>query len=215
MSTVPVRAVTLTDAVAAVQRGEPVLVHDAADREDETDLIVPAAAVDWTDVRMLRNDAGGLVCVAVPYTTGERFDLPLLADLFSDVGPAPDYDDRSSFSFSVNHRSTDTGVTDRDRATTINRLADAVESDEFAFREEFRAPGHVPVLVAAEHGVAERQGHTEIAVEVMEAADVTPAAVVCEMLDDETGDALPVEDAQQYADENELVFLDGSEIVDS
>ncbi|MDY6768539.1 MAG: 3,4-dihydroxy-2-butanone-4-phosphate synthase [Candidatus Nanohaloarchaea archaeon] len=204
----------LDDAVAAVQRGDPVLVHDAADREDETDIVVPAESVDWRTVRRLRNDAGGLICVAVPYETGERYDLPFLDDLFSEVGPAPEYDDRSSFSYSVNHVSTRTGITDRDRATTIQKLAEAVDSRGFAFRDEFRAPGHVPVLVAAEDGVAERQGHTELGVRLMDKAGVTPAAVVCEMLDDETGEALSAGDARQYAEENSLVFLEAGEILD-
>ncbi|MDY6769610.1 MAG: 3,4-dihydroxy-2-butanone-4-phosphate synthase [Candidatus Nanohaloarchaea archaeon] len=204
----------LAEAVAAVQRGEPVLVHDADDREDETDLVVPAAAVDWTDVRRLRTDAGGLICVAVPHGAGHRFDLPLLDDLFEEYGGAPDYDDRSSFSVSVNHVSTRTGITDRDRATTIRALADAVSDPAFRFRDEFRAPGHVPVLLEAAEGLAERQGHTELAVDLLRRADVTPAAVVCEMLDDETGNALSAGDAGRYAEENGFAFLEADELLD-
>ncbi|MDY6761451.1 MAG: 3,4-dihydroxy-2-butanone-4-phosphate synthase [Candidatus Nanohaloarchaea archaeon] len=204
---------SVEDAITAVQRGDPVLVHDAADREDETDLVYPAEAVGWEEVRRLRNDAGGLVCVAVPYQAGDQFDLPLLDDVFDDVGDAPSYDDRSSFSYSVNHVSTRTGITDRDRATTIQKLAEAVDSSDFTFREEFRAPGHVPLLVAARDGLRQRRGHTELAVDLLQRADVTPAAVVCEMLDDDTGEALPREKAQRYADENDLVFLDGADLV--
>ncbi|MDY6769246.1 MAG: 3,4-dihydroxy-2-butanone-4-phosphate synthase [Candidatus Nanohaloarchaea archaeon] len=203
----------LDEAVTAVRDGRPVLVHDGDDREDETDMVFPAAAVQWQDVRRLRNDAGGLICVAVDHETGQRFDLPLLDSVFTDIGGAPPYDDRSSFSISVNHVSTRTGVTDRDRATTIQELARAVDTEGFGFREAFRAPGHVPVLIAAPDGLDRRQGHTELSIALMERAGVTPAAVVCEMLDDATGRALPRDDAQAYAAENDLVFLDATELL--
>ncbi len=200
------------DAVAQLRDGRPILLYDDAGREAETDIVLPAEAVTWEDVRFLRNEAGGLICVAVPYGVAERFDLPLLTEVFDGFDSDPDYDDRSSFSISVNHVSTYTGVTDRDRATTIQKLADAVADDAFPFRDEFRAPGHVPLLVAADGGLAERQGHTELAVTLLERAGVTPAAVVCEMLDDESGDALPRDAAERYAERNDLAFLEGSAV---
>ena len=54
-------------ALAAFRAGEPVLVHDAADREGETDLIYPASAVTPAAVARMRNDAGGLICTALSY----------------------------------------------------------------------------------------------------------------------------------------------------
>lgn len=203
---------TVEQAVAALQDGEPVLLYDADSREGETDVVFPAEAVTWEDVRFLRNAAGGLICVAVPHPAAERFGLPLLADLLEGFDDGPAYDDRSAFSLSVNHVSTYTGVTDRDRATTIRTLAAAVDAEEFPFREEFRAPGHVPLLVAAEGLLVERRGHTELAVTLLERAGVTPAAVVCEMLDDGVGEALSPEAAERYAEENELVFLRGAAV---
>jgi len=205
-------------AVAAFRDGEPVLVHDAADREGEVDLVYPAASVEPADVARMRNDAGGLVCVAFPDAVADAFDLPFVADVLDH--PAADhahlgYDDRSSFSLTVNHRDTYTGITDDDRALTISELGRAAgDPDGVDFADEFRAPGHVHVLRAAP-SLADRQGHTELGVALARDAGVPPAVVVCEMLDDETGGARSVADAKAYADRHDVAYVEGSELLDA
>ena len=203
-------------AVAAFREGDPVLVHDAADREGEVDLVYPAEAVTPEDVVRLRNDAGGLVCVALADEVADAFDLPFVADVIDHDAADHDhlgYDERSSFSLSVNHRETFTGITDEDRALTITELGRAAaDPDAVDFAAAFRAPGHVHLLRAAP-SLADRQGHTELAVELARAAGVAPAAVVCEMLDDETGEALPVADAKAYAERNDFVYVEGSDLL--
>jgi len=208
------------DAIDAFRAGQPVLIHDFADREGETDIVYPATAVDPAAVRRLRNDAGGLVCVALGDSVAERFDLPFLQQA---VGhPATEnhdlsYDDRSSFSITVNHRTTETGITDRDRATTISELgaaAAAADYDGETFATEFRSPGHVHLLRAAPNLLADRAGHTELGITLAEAADQPPAVVVCEMLDDDTGTALSPADAAAYAARNDLVYVEGSALLD-
>ncbi|MFW5935271.1 MAG: 3,4-dihydroxy-2-butanone-4-phosphate synthase, partial [Halolamina sp.] len=104
---------TRTDAVDAVEaaraafaRGEPVLIHDAADREGEVDIVYPAAAVDPDAVSRLRNDAGGLICVAISDGVADAWELPFLADALDHPATEAghlEYDDRSSFSLPVNH----------------------------------------------------------------------------------------------------------------
>ena len=209
-------------AVAAFAAGEPVLVYDFGDREGEVDLVYPPADVDAPHVARMRNDAGGLVCLALADDVADALELPFVADLIdhpASGGPVA-YDERSSFSLSVNHRDTYTGVTDRDRALTIRRVAEvagaAREGDYDAedFGDEFRAPGHVHLLRAA-GSLADRQGHTELGVALADAADLAPAAVVCEMLDDTSGDALSVEAAREYADRYGLAFVEGSAIVEA
>jgi len=112
-------------ALDAFRAGDPVCVHDFADREGETDIIYPAGAVDEAAVAHMRNDAGGLICVAVADSVADAFGLPFLADALDHpaVNDDPEYDDRSSFSLPVNHRETFTGITDEDRARTIVELA--------------------------------------------------------------------------------------------
>ena len=205
-------------AVEAFRKGSPVLIHDAADREGETDLIYPAGAVTPEDVSRMRNDAGGLICVALSDEVAEAFDLPFLENALDHPTSASHdlgYDERSSFSLPVNHRDTYTGITDEDRATTITELADAAANpDETDFAEEFRAPGHVNVLRAAPDLLADREGHTELGIALAEAADREPAVVVCEMMDDQTGGALSPDDAEAYAERHGFPYLEGSEVID-
>lgn len=209
---------TLEDAITAFQQDEPVLIHDAADREGETDLIYPATAITPETVARLRNDAGGLICVALPDDIARTFDLPFLQNAI-DHPTTNDhdlaYDDRSSFSITVNHRATRTGITDIDRAQTITALADAAaEPERFPFSQTFRSPGHVHLLRADPSLLAGRQGHTELGIALANAADVSPAVVVCEMLDDETGAALPPPNARAYAERTGAVYIEGRTIVD-
>ena len=205
-------------ALGAMRVGEPVLIHDAADREGETDLVYPANAVTPEAVARLRNDAGGLVCVALSDTVARTFDLPFAAETIEHpaaTGENLSYGDRSSFSLTVNHRDTHTGITDDDRAKTITALARAAAAPEqAAFAEEFRVPGHVHLLRGAAGLLAERRGHTELALALTAAADCPPAVVVCEMLDD-AGGALSPTDARTYAEHHDLVYLEGSRIVES
>ena len=216
----------LSRTVEAFRAGDPVLIHDADDREAETDVVYPAGAVSPADVARLRNDAGGLVCVALSDAVAAAFGLPFLAETLDH--PAADahdlgYDERSSFSLPVNHRETFTGITDEDRSLTITRLAAAADrvagdADDAgdaaaAFADEFRSPGHVNVLRAAPGLLSDRRGHTELGLTLADAADLPPAVVVCEMLDDETGAALPKADAREYARRHDLAFLRGRRLI--
>lgn len=204
-------------AIEAFRRGEPVLAHDAADREGETDFVYPAHAVDSDAVRRMRNDAGGLVCVALSDGVAETWELPFVQETIDHPLAADHdlaYDERSSFSLTVNHRETFTGITDDDRALTISRIGEAARSPgDVDFADSFRAPGHVHLLRAAPDLLADRKGHTELGIALADAADQPPAAVVCEMLDDKTGSALSPADARSYADRHGLVYVEGADLL--
>ena len=209
---------TVAEAVDAFARGDPVLIHDAADREGETDIVYPAGSVTPDAVAHLRNDAGGLVCVALSDAVADALGLPFMQDVLDHPTSADHdlaYDERSSFSLTVNHRETFTGITDDDRSLTIRELAaSAADPDADAFAESFRSPGHVHLLRAAPDLLADREGHTELGIALAAAADLPPAVVVCEMLDDETGAALPPAEARAYAADNGLVYVEGRALAD-
>jgi 3,4-dihydroxy 2-butanone 4-phosphate synthase len=210
-------ASVLDRAIAAFDAGRPVLIHDAADREGETDLVYPARGVTPAALARLRNDAGGLVCVALSDAVSEAWELPFTQDRLTH--PAADvhdlgYDERSSFSLTVNHRDTYTGITDDDRALTVSELGRAaVSPTEYDFAGTFRAPGHVHLLRGAPGLLDDRLGHTELGLALAAAADLPPAVAVCEMLADASG-ALSPADARAYAERNDLVYIEGSTIVE-
>jgi 3,4-dihydroxy 2-butanone 4-phosphate synthase len=209
----------LERATAAFRSGDPVLVHDADDREGETDLLYPARAVTSDAVARLRNDGGGLIFVALTAAVADRFDLPFLHEALDH--PANDhtdlgYDAHPSFSLTVNHRDGFTGVTDDDRALTVRRLGEVSGDETYgidAFADEFRTPGHVHLLRAAPGLLDDRRGHTELGLALARAAGVAPAVAGCEMLDDTTGGALSTADARAYARRHDLPFVDGATLV--
>jgi 3,4-dihydroxy 2-butanone 4-phosphate synthase len=210
--------------------GEPVLIFDAPDREGETDLVVLAERATPELIRLLRKDAGGLLCVAIPDDLRRRIGLPFQSEMLAlseHKFPALaelrrqdlKYDARSAFGVTVNHRTNFTGVPDSDRATTIRALGELVRDapmltdDELRdrFTSEFTSPGHVPILYAAPGLVRERKGHTELAISLARMTGLSEAAVVCEMLGDSGGPRSP-EAARRYAETHGWVFLEGREI---
>ncbi|PSQ42516.1 3,4-dihydroxy-2-butanone-4-phosphate synthase [Halobacteriales archaeon SW_7_68_16] len=213
---------TDTDIAAAIdafRAGEPVLIHDAADREGEVDLIYPAGAVDRMAIARLRHDAGGLICVALSDAVCRTFELPFAGDAIDH--PAVDdtdlgYDERSSFSLSVNHRDTYTGITDDDRALTIRELAAAAaDPGETDFAATFRSPGHVRLLRGAPELLADRRGHTELGLALAAAAGRPPAVVVCEMLDAATGDGLAPTGARAYGERTDTPYVEGRRLIEA
>jgi 3,4-dihydroxy 2-butanone 4-phosphate synthase len=218
--------------IEAVRAGQLVLIYDAADREGETDFVLPASAITAREVSYFRNEAGGLICVAIHPLAAERLGLPLMSDILRNVNStypllstivegAGDlhYDKRSSFSLWVNHRDTFTGITDRDRALTIRKIGEAVASvlngtgSPYSFSHEFRSPGHVALLRAAEGLLDERRGQTELSVALALLAGISPAMAICEMLDDESGRARSKDNARAFATERGMIFMEGAEIV--
>lgn len=223
---------TVERGIEYVKKGKTVLIYDAADREGETDFVMPASAVTPEDIAYYRTEGGGLICVAIHPVAAEKLGLPLISDILINVtgeffpirkmveGKGDlSYDKRSSFSLWVNHRDTFTGITDRDRALTIKLIGEAVDEtlngNTYDFCDEFRTPGHVSILKAAEGLLDERRGQTELSVVLALLAGIPPAMAICEMLDTETGAALTKEDAIAFALERDTVFIEGKDIVEA
>lgn len=216
-------------ALDALREGRPVLLYDADGREEETDLFLAAHRATPEGVRLLRREAGGLVFLAVDGAVAQRFGLPFLQDVLVQgeerwpalralrAGKLP-YDARSSFSVTLNHRDTFTGITDADRARTIRRFAELAEKTEGAppeeaqrlLGEEFRAPGHVALCVAREPLLEARRGHTELAVALARMAGIPPVLAGAEMLD--TDHALARARAASWARERATLLLGGDEV---
>lgn len=211
-----------------LRAGKFVLIHDALNREDEVDMVIAAEATRQEHVARMRLDGGGLICVALHPRIADNLGLPYMTDIYAlaseryDVLAAVEpndlpYDERSAFSISVNHRRTRTGVTDVDRALTISELGKlgAIALEKRAVEEfgrNFRSPGHVPILRAADQLLKERQGHTELAVALAEMAGITPVVAICEMLDARTNRALSLRAAIEYAEARGLVCLSGEDV---
>jgi len=212
-------------ALAALADGKFILLYDFDDREGETDFAIRSDAVTHRDIFRMRKDGGGLICTAVHPVAAQRLGLPFASDALRATAVAEregdipyDRKNHSSFSLWVNHRNTFTGITDRDRTLTVNAIAEqvkrAMNGGGSNFHEVFRTPGHMALLRAADGLLDQRHGQTELSVAMAEMAGITPAITICEMLDDESGYALSKRDAQSYAKKHNLVFVEGSEVLE-
>ncbi len=190
-------------------------------------MVIAAEFVTPEHIARMRNDAGGLICMSIIHAFATSLGLDYMHEILSSsqkfdsdskkmiIGTAP-YGDRPSFSISINHKNTFTGITDKDRALTISemaRLYNTENNKKEVFTSNFKTPGHVPMLIASEGLLSNRLGHTEMSIYLMKLAGLTPVAAICEMLDSQTYNALSTEKAKQYATDNAMPYFDGTELV--
>lgn len=164
----------LEQAIAAMARGEMVVVADDASRENEGDLILAAETATPEAVAFLVRHTSGVICVSLPADRLAELGLPLMVRHNTES-------QRTAFTISVDlRRGTTTGISAADRSATIRALADpAAQAGDFA------RPGHVFPLRCHEGGVLARPGHTEAAVELARLAGLHPAAALCEVVNDD------------------------------
>jgi 3,4-dihydroxy 2-butanone 4-phosphate synthase/GTP cyclohydrolase II len=186
------------DAVAA---GEIVIVCDDADRENEGDLIVAADAVTPERIAFFVNHTSGVVCMPMLGSRLDELDLPLMVP-----GNTEAY--RTAFTVSVDAaRSTTTGISAADRATTIRALIDGATS-----ARDLNRPGHIFPLRYREGGVLKRGGHTEAAVDLARLAGRYPAGVLAEVVNpDGTMARLP--DLERFAKAHGLLIATIADLI--
>ena len=215
------------DAVRALRDGKFILIHDSESRENEVDMVKAAQYISPQDIATMRNDAGGLICLAISDEIASKLKLtfmhdllhfasknnPSLSKIISSLAP---YGDRPSFSITVNHVDTFTGITDIDRALTITKMSEICSDidnyGKYEFSKKFRSPGHVPILISAKELLKERSGHTELSIQLMKLALLIPTVVICEMLDSDTGGALKVDKAIEYSKRFNIPLVESPQI---
>ncbi|UJW77470.1 3,4-dihydroxy-2-butanone-4-phosphate synthase [Rhizobium sp. SL42] len=182
----------IEDAIAAITRGEMVIVVDDQDRENEGDIVFASEDATAEKIAFMMNKARGLICVSMQ---GERLDaleIPLMV-------PHNTESLKTAFTVSVDHLpTTSTGISAADRAATIKALIDPA-----AKPEEFARPGHIFPLRANPKGVLGRPGHTEAAIDLCRLAGKAESGVICEIAkDDGTMARLP--DLEIFAEQHNL-----------
>ena len=194
----PTAAVQRT--VAALARGDMVIVVDDADREDEGDLVVAAEMITPEQMAFLVRHSTGIVCAPMPAERADTLRLtPMVADNTDAHGTA--------FTVTVDHVGTGTGVSAADRAATFHALADPATSPG-----DLRRPGHVFPLRARAGGVLTRAGHTEAAVDLLTMAGLSGVGVIGE-LTDEDGTMLRGARLRSFAEAHGLPVLDIAALV--
>ncbi|MFM9086364.1 MAG: bifunctional 3,4-dihydroxy-2-butanone-4-phosphate synthase/GTP cyclohydrolase II [Acidimicrobiia bacterium] len=184
----------IPDVIAAIARGEMVVLVDDEDRENEGDLIMAAQHVTAEKLAFIIRHTSGVVVAPL---TGERCDdlrLPLMVDHNTESH-------RTAFTVSVDLlEGTTTGISAADRAATIRALAEPSVG-----HAAFARPGHVFPLRAREGGVLKRAGHTEAAVDLARLAGCVPAGVICEVQNDD-GTMARLPDLRRFAAQHGLLL---------
>ncbi|MBT9671521.1 GTP cyclohydrolase II [Secundilactobacillus kimchicus] len=160
----------IESAVAALKRGELIIVADSPDREAEGDMVGLADYVSAETVNTMITKARGLLCVPMAAPVASRLGLQSMLRNDQDAFG-------TKFTSSVDSQKTSTGISAFDRATTIRALADGKTT-----WDDFYHPGHVFPLIAEKGGVLARGGHTEAAVDLAHLAGASPVAYICEII---------------------------------
>jgi len=190
----------LAAAIAAYRAGDPVLLLDDADRENEADIVAAAENLKTeTMVRMIRNGSG-IVCLCLDQASADALALePMVRDNQARHG--------TGFTVSIEAASgVTTGVSAVDRVRTIAAALASVEGPR-----QIVSPGHVFPLRARDGGVLERRGHTEGSLDLAVLAGLRPASVLCELMNDD-GTMAGNDDIERYAEAHGLPVLTIEEI---
>ncbi len=199
----PIRFDPIPDAIAAIARGEIVVVADDEDRENEGDLIMAADAVTEERLAFFVRHTSGVVCVGLTPERCDELRLPLM------VPPGGNTEAQgTAFTVSVDLRDgTTTGISAADRTATLRALADP-DVDATAFNR----PGHIFPLRSRPGGVLKRAGHTEAAVDLARLAGRRPAGALCEVVRDD-GAMARVPDLRRFADEHGLLLVSIADLI--
>ncbi|MBT9372335.1 3,4-dihydroxy-2-butanone-4-phosphate synthase [Rhizobium sp. CSW-27] len=186
---------TIETAIAAIGRGEMIVVVDDHDRENEGDIIVAADSVTPQQIAFMMKEARGLICIAMEGERLDALDLPLMVPDNTELH-------KTAFTVSVDYLpGTTTGISAADRAATVQALVSPASRPQ-----DFARPGHMFPLRAKQGGVRARPGHTEAAVDLARLAGRYPAGVICEVAkDDGTMARLP--DLMQFCETHKLPLI--------
>lgn len=161
-------------AIAAIYRGEFVVVVDDEQRENEGDLVLAASAATPEALAFIVRHTSGVICVSLPAEALDRLALPLMVEKNSESH-------QTAFTVSVDlQHGVSTGISATDRAATIRALSDRTSKPA-----DFARPGHVFPLRCRPGGVLERPGHTEAAQDLVHLASRGIGGVLCELVNDD------------------------------
>lgn len=192
---------TVESAIEAMKQGQLIIVVDDEDRENEGDLIFAAEFATPEMLAFMVRHTTGIVCVPLK---GERLDSLQIPQMVHHNTESH----RTAFSISVDYmHGTSTGVSASDRAITIKALADSS-----AKGDDFRRPGHIFPLRYREGGVLKRAGHTEASVDLCLLAGLSPAAVLCELVNDD-GTMMRMPQLVKFAQEHSLKMISVADLI--
>lgn len=163
----------MEEIIKALRNNEIIIVTDDEDRENEADMICAGENVTGEMINIMAKYARGLICTPIGKNIAKQFDLDMMVKNNTD-------NHETAFTVSIDHVSTETGISAFERAKTIRTLADNNTKPS-----DFRRPGHVFPLIAKDEGVLVREGHTEATVDLMRISNLKEIGLCCEIMADD------------------------------
>ncbi|RMG61427.1 MAG: bifunctional 3,4-dihydroxy-2-butanone-4-phosphate synthase/GTP cyclohydrolase II [Deltaproteobacteria bacterium] len=193
---------TVEEALEEIRNGRMVILVDDEDRENEGDLMIAAEMVTPEAINFMAKYGRGLICLAITEERAKKLNLqPMVQDNTSPYGTA--------FTVSIEARKgVTTGISAYDRATTIR-----VAIDDNTTPDDLVRPGHVFPLIARKGGVLVRTGQTEGSVDLARLAGLKPAAVICEIMNDD-GTMARMPDLEKFAERHGLKIITIEKIIE-
>jgi 3,4-dihydroxy 2-butanone 4-phosphate synthase/GTP cyclohydrolase II len=192
---------TIEEAIEDIRRGRMVVVVDDESRENEGDLTIAAQFVTPEAINFMTKEGRGLICLALTPERCDELGLDLMAAKNESAF-------ETAFTVSIEAREgVTTGISAPDRARTIQ-----VAIDPETAPRDLVQPGHVFPLKARAGGVLERVGQTEAAVDLTRLAGLTPAGVICEIMNDD-GTMARVDDLIGYCERHGLKMVTVADLV--
>ncbi|WP_449536812.1 bifunctional 3,4-dihydroxy-2-butanone-4-phosphate synthase/GTP cyclohydrolase II [Ferdinandcohnia sp. Marseille-Q9671] len=190
----------IDEALTDLKQGKVIIVCDDQDRENEGDFIAIAEKTTPEVINFMITHGRGLVCTPITESLAKKLSLdPMVGHNTDPHGTA--------FTVSIDHKTTTTGISAHERATTIIELLNPETK-----ASDLKRPGHVFPLIAKEGGVLRRAGHTEAAVDLATLCGAKPAGVICEIVK-EDGSMARVPDLRKIADEFNLKMITIEELI--
>ena len=193
---------SVEDAVAAIARGEIVVVVDDEDRENEGDLIMAAEFATPEKIAFFVKHTSGVICMPMMGERLDQLELPLMVTENTES-------QRTAFTVSVDYRhETTTGISAADRAATIRALI-----DPDAKPSDFARPGHILPLRYRPGGVLKRAGHTEATLDLCRAAGLREAGLLCEVVSADKTTMARLPELVEFAHAHGLLIISIADLV--
>ncbi|MGA2208934.1 MAG: bifunctional 3,4-dihydroxy-2-butanone-4-phosphate synthase/GTP cyclohydrolase II [Acidimicrobiales bacterium] len=190
------------DAIAAIGRGEMVVVVDDEDRENEGDLVMAAEFATPESIAFFLAHTSGLICVPLMPERLDELELPLMV-------PQNTESQRTAFTVAVDFKpGTTTGISAGDRAATIQALIDPATRPH-----DLARPGHMFPLRYRTGGVLKRAGHTEATIDLARIAGCYPAGILCEIVTADKQSMARRPELEAFAKTHGLVMITIADLV--
>ncbi len=164
----------ISSIIKDAKKGKMFILVDDKNRENEGDLVIPAAKCNSKSINFMAKHGRGLICLALTKKQVDNLKLPLMSSVNKSRM-------QTAFTVSIEaKKGITTGISAQDRAKTIKTAINPKVK-----KKEIVSPGHVFPLVARNGGVLERAGHTEASVDISKLSNLNPSSVICEVMNED------------------------------